>query len=381
VCRYIDARARAWRGRLDGVTSTSDYPGAVVAAALAEALALPGAGARGVLGAAHKLHSRQVQRAAAPEAVPDFAVFDPADEHSWPVEFPCFVKPVRGSFSLFARRMRDREDLLAFARSPALAEYRAHYVRLFDDLCARYARFEHGARAFLAEELVGGAQATVEGWIDARGAHVLGVVDTLFHPGTTSFAGFHYPSHLPGAVQERMGRIACDVARALRLGPTLFNVEFFHDAARERVSLIEINPRVCGQFADLYEKVDGTSGLELALALASGAEPAVRRGAGRFRAAASIPLRVFQPARLARAPEPALQREVERRHPGTLVWSDWRSGELLQVASDVEDGQSVRYGVVNLGGASRCDIQEGLAAIVRELAFEFAPPEAPPPGP
>jgi hypothetical protein len=56
------------------------------------------------------------------------------------------------------------------------------------------------------------------------------------------------------------------------------------------------------------------------------------------------------------------------------VWSDCQSGDLLRVAGDVEDGQSVRYGVINLGGASRSDIQERRAAIERELGFELASP-------
>src|SRR6185503_5260030 len=185
--------------------------------------------------------------------------------------------------------------------------------------------------------------------------------------------GFHYPSHLPPAVQERMGRVACDVAVALGLERTLFNVEFFHDAARERVTLIEVNPRLCGQFGDLYANVDGTSGFELALALACGDSPSVRRGAGPYRAAASIPLRAFRTTRLLRAPSAEEQRAAARRFPGTLVWSECRNDDVLRVASDVEDGQSVRYGVVNLGGADRDDIQARLAAIVHDLAFEFVP--------
>jgi hypothetical protein len=379
VSAHVDERARAWRGRVDGVFSSSDYPGAVAAAAIAGALGLPGARPESVLAAAHKHHARVVQGAVAPDAVPRFAVFDPFDEHSWPPDsaFPCFVKPIKGSFSLFARRMEDRRALRAFVSLPALAEFRTYYVRMFERLSERHARFEHGAGAFLAEELLGGAQATVEGWVEDGRARVLGVVDTVFHPGSTSFAGFHYPSHLPAAVQERMGRIACDVALALGLDRTMFNVEFFHDEARGRVSLIEVNPRLCGQFGDLYEKVDGTGGFELALALACGESPAVRRGAGRFRAAASIPLRVFRSTRVRRAPLPEAQRAVERRFPGTLVWSECRSGDVLRVASHLEDGESARYGVVNLGGASRSDIQERLSAIARELAFELEPQDAP----
>lgn len=375
VLAYIDARVRAWRGRIDGVFSSSDYPGAIAAAAIAEALGLPGSRPQDVLVAAHKYYSRLAQRRVAPEAVPRFALFALEDERSWPAEsaFPCFVKPVKGSFSLFARRIDDRNALRAFACAPALAEFRTYYLHMFGALAARYARFEHGAHAFLAEELLGGAQATVEGWVANGRACVLGVVDTLFHPGSTSFAGFHYPSQLSRAVQERMGRVACDVALALGLERTLFNVEFFHDATRERVTLIEINPRMCGQFADLYARVDGTSAFELALALACGETPVRRRGAGPFRAAASIPLRALRSTRLCRAPSAEQLSAAEGRFPGTLVWSECQSGDVLRVASDVEDGQSVRYGVVNLGGADRSDIQERLAAIASDLAFEFAP--------
>ncbi len=375
VLAYIDARVRTWRGRIDGVFSSSDYPGAIAAAAIAEALGLPGSSPANVLVAAHKYYARLTQQRVAPEAVPRFALFEPADERSWPAEssFPCFVKPVKGSFSLFARRIDDRNALRDFASAPALAEFQTYYGRLFDELAARHARLEHGARAFLAEELLGGAQATVEGWVAGGRASVLGIVDTLFHPGSTSFAGFHYPSHLPAAVQEHMGRVACDVALALGLEQTLFNVEFFHDATRERVTLIEINPRLCGQFGDLYAKVLGTGGFELALALACGESPNIRRGAGPFRAAASIPLRVFRTTRLLRAPSAEQQAAVARRFPGTLAWSECQSGDVLRVASDVEDGQSVRYGVVNLGGTDRSDLQEKLAAIVRDLAFELLP--------
>src|SRR6185503_6749111 len=139
--------------------------------------------------------------------------------------------------------------------------------------------------------------------------------------------GFHYPSHLPPAVQERMGRVACDVAVALGLERTLFNVEFFHDAARERVTLIEVNPRLCGQFGDLYAKVDGTSGFELALALACGHEVRVRRGAGRFAAAASVPLRLFRSARVVRAPGAEERRAAAAVRADTLVWSDCQAGD------------------------------------------------------
>lgn len=377
VGAFVAERVRRWRGALQGVFSSSDYPGAIAAAAIASELGLPGAPPASVLTAAHKYYSRLAQQAVVPEAVPRFALFDPSDERSWPParHFPCFVKPVKGSFSSFARRIADHSALRVFAAAPALAEYRDYYVRPFDEFAARHARFEHGARAFLAEELLSGAQVTVEGWVQGGRAHVLGVVDTSFHPGTPSFARFDYPSALPPEVQARLGHVACATALALGLDHTLFNVELFHDVATGRSGLIEINPRPCGQFADLYQKVDGTSGFELALALATGRELVPARGAGAFAAAASVPLRVFRSVRVRRAPDPAAQRALEARHADTLVWSECRAGEEFRVQPEVEDGHSVRYGVVNLGAAGRGAVADELAVIERELGFEFEPLE------
>lgn len=381
LAAFVAERVERWRGRLQGVFSSSDYPGATLAAALATELGLPGCRPEHVLRAGHKFHSREVQRRTVPEAVPRYRLFDPSDERSWPPtdEFPCFVKPVKGSFSVWARRLEDRAALRAFAASPALAEYRDYQMGLFEQLVSRYARFEGGARGFLAEELLEGAQVTLEGWIQGGRAHVLGIVDTAFHPGTRSFARFDYPSHLPPAVQERMGRVACAAAEALGLESTLFNVEFFHDAARDRIGLIEINPRVCGQFGDLYEKVDGVSGYEVALDLACGRRPRTGTGRGAFAAAASVPLRRFVSAHVKNAPDAGRLRAVERQFPGTLVWSDCRAGESLHVGPDVEDGRSVRYAVVNVGAADRGEIEGKTAEIQRALGFEFEPLGAPAP--
>lgn len=380
---FVEERVRRWRGRLEGVFSSSDYPGATLAAALATELGLPGSRPEHVLRAGHKFHAREVQRATVPEAVPRYRLFDPGDERTWPPasEFPCFVKPVKGSFSVWARRLEDREALRVFASSPALAEYRDYQMGLFEQLAGRYARFEGGARGFLAEELLEGTQVTLEGWIQGGRAHVLGVVDTTFHAGTRSFARFDYPSALAPAVQERMGRVACATAEALGLEHTLFNVELFHDASRDRIGLIEINPRVCGQFGDLYQKVDGVSGYEIALDLACGRTPRTGTGRGAFAAAASVPLRLFESATVRRAPDAARLRAIEREFPGTLLWSDCHGGESFHVGPEVEDGGSVRYAVVNLGAGSRDDIEVRLAAIRKALGFEFAPlPAAVPAG-
>jgi len=372
---HVDERVRRWRGRLDGVFSSSDYPGAAVAAALAAELGLPGPSPAAVLRAGHKLLARELQRAAVPEVVPRFAAFDPCDERTWPPAeaFPCFAKPVRGSYSLHARPLSSRAELATYAAAPALREFQQYYPCLGERLAERYEPAARSARLFLAEEQLAGVQATFEGYVRDGKVQRLGIVDTEFHPGTRSFAGFDLPSRLPEDVQERMARAAGAAALALGLDNTLFNAEFLWDAGRERLGLIELNPRLCGQFGDLYAKVEGVHGYAVALALACGEEPPTARGAGPCAAAASLPLRTFRSVRVARAPTPEDLRAAEALFPHTLAWSDCRTGDELHVGPAHEDGVSVRHGVVNLGGPGRGELRARRARLEQVLGYRFDP--------
>ena len=111
--------------------------------------------------------------------------------------------------------------------------------------------------------------------------HILGVVDSIFFPGTLAFSRFDYPSALPEGVQERMADIAERLMSGLGFDNGMFNVEMMYDAREDRIAIIEINPRMASQFADLYEKVDGTNSYEVLLDLGCGvravAETAARQ--------------------------------------------------------------------------------------------------------
>ncbi len=381
VPRFVESTAETFRGRARGVFSSSDYPGAPVAALLAARLGLAGPDPRAVLCASHKYCSRIAQRAVVPEAVPSFALLDPEDPRTWdsPIGFPCFVKPVKGSFSIFARRIESRQELAAFLSSEPLREYCRYYVRIFDELIRCHGVFERGASFFLAEELLHGEQATVEGWIQDGRVELLGIVDTHFHPGTKSFARFEVPSALPENVQARMREIVRKAVLGIGLDQTFFNVELLFDADRDRISIVEINPRMCGQFADLYAKVDGTSGYALACELALGKRPRPLRGAGPFAVAASIPLRVFARSLVCRVPDEEEVRAVEAQFPGTRIWIECGEGDELLRSSDVEDGASQRYGVVNLGASSRSELFAKAHDVEARLGIALEPlhPERP----
>ena len=202
--------------------------------------------------------------------------------------FPCFIKPVKGAFSVMSGRLDSWEDLEEFLSRPSVPEFLAHYVFMFDRLVRELTHLERGAGWFLAEELLKGRQVTVEGYALDGDVEILGIVDTVRHPSTRSFVRFDYPSSLARRVQARLRDVAVAVVRRLGLRHTLFNVEMMYDVRRDRVFIIEVNPRMCGQFADLYEKVDGRSGYDVALALAVGERPRERRRTP-LRVASSFP--------------------------------------------------------------------------------------------
>jgi hypothetical protein len=107
-------------GRIDGVLSSSDYPGATLAGAMARRLSLPGSDPEAVIRTSHKYTSRVLQQRSVPDATPGFALVDPrAPDPAAGVRFPCYLKPVKGAFSIMSRRIDTPEQLRAFVTSPA----------------------------------------------------------------------------------------------------------------------------------------------------------------------------------------------------------------------------------------------------------------------
>jgi hypothetical protein len=283
------------------------------------------------------------------------------------------VKPVKGAFSVMSARVEDAAELAAFLSRPQICEYTRSYLRMFEQLLDRYTDWDAGARFFLAEELLAGDQVTVEGFVADGRIEILGIVDSVMHPGTRSFRRFDYPSTLPDEIQSRMIEIVRRVIPRLGLDWTLFNIEMVHDPVTGRVSILEVNPRMCGQFADLYQKVDGVNSYEIALQIAAGERPVRRRGEGAYRVAASFPLRVFGPARVERAPGAADVAAAESLFPGSLVWLECETGQRLDDLESLEDGASTRFGVVNVGASDRESLQERFEAIQARLGFRIVP--------
>lgn len=362
--------------RLAGVISTDDYPGSALAAAIAKRLGLPGPDPAVTLICQHKYLSRIEQAKRVPHAVPPFALIDVAPGVPLPegLRFPLFVKPVKSFFSIGAERIDSASALAAlFPRWAALDQFFAP----LDQMLQRYTGVKIGTKRLIAEGLLKGEQVTVEGFAHEGEATIMGVVDSVMFPGTLAFARFDYPSALPESVQRRMADIAATVMTGLGFDNGMFNIEMMYDREADLISIIEINPRMASQFADLYEKVDGTNSYAVLLDIAQGRTPSFARRRGRYAFASSIVLRSFEDFFVAALPSETDLDRLARDDPDIRTEILVRVGRTL--SSELQDGNSYRYGIVNLGGRNRADVLARFAACRERLGIVLLPIEQPEP--
>ena len=370
------ARRQAARGRRlgwAGVVSHHEQFGALAAALVAEELGLPGASPESVLAAQHKLYAREVLERVAPEANIAFAGLDTQYGADIPhgINYPAFVKPVKAAFSVLARAVHNRDELQAHTRFG----HRELWVikRLVEPfervMQARLPQAGTAHRLMLEEPLpIGTPQYNLDGWVFNGQAHALGVVDAIMYPGTQAFMRWEHPSRLAAPVQQRALAVAQKFLAAIGYTHGFFNMEFFHDAAAGRLAVIEFNPRLASQFADLYQRVQGRDAYAMSLALALGDDPAgVPRTAPTAGAAASQVYRSFDPAARVPMPSRAQRSALAKAFPDAMFFCYPKSGHSLD--RDFKWLGSYRHGIVHLGGRDDAHLRERTLQASRLLGW------------
>lgn len=371
VKRYVDKLVKKYHGRIDGVISNNEQFGALIAAVVARRLGLPGTDPAVIIAAQHKYYARCLQQKIVPEATPRFAVFpykmDTAAEVGLP--FPLYVKPVKATYSVLARRVESFAELQGHLRFNLLETLILHkLVTPFNDLMARYTPFTIDAHHLIAEEIMSGVQVNLDGFMFNGKMTFLGIVDEVMYPGTQAFARFEYPSRLPADVLARMKVLAEKLFAGLDYGYGFFNLELIYQPDTGRIQIIEINPRMASQIVNLYRRVDGYDPYEVLIDLALGKTPHVTTGEGAFGAAASFVFRRFDGHALTRVPRQAQIDSVHQRYPDARLMLYLKRGASL--AREMKWLGSYRYAVLNLGGASAEDLHQRYDEIRRALAFE-----------
>lgn len=360
MARRLGARGR--RQGWQGVLSHHEQFGALTAALVAEQLGLPCAPVEAILAAQHKLHARQVLQSVAPEANLGFRVLDADYGDPIPpgIAYPCYVKPVKAAFSVLARRVDNAEQLHAHTRfGPGELWIIRRLVEPFERVCQERLPTAGSAHRLMLEDPIPAhvPQFNLDGWVADGKVHALGVVDAVMYPGTQAFMRWEYPSQLAPRVQQRALDVASRFLKAIAYDRGLFNLEFFHDPATDRLTVIECNPRLASQFSDLYQRVDGINPHAISLALALGEDPeALPRQAPTAGMAASLVYRSFPGQAVPASPDATTLHRWRQAFPQGLVFPMAKQGKAL--ARDLKWTGSHRYGIVHLGATDRTALQQ-----------------------
>jgi hypothetical protein len=303
-----------------------------------------------------------------PEATPDFKLIDPKDFtiESFDMPPPVFIKPVKSTFSAYANRAASYEELEKIVKSSTIPDL---YLQQINWFLKHYSSFELNANYLLAETLLEGAQVTLEGYVYDGKVEIIGIVDSVMYPGTICFERFEYPSLLPLAVQERMADICRRFINGIRLDNSFFNIELMYNPQTGNVHIIEVNPRLCNQFADLYEKVDGINTYKIQIDIALGTKPVFEKCSPKYKVAASFVLRRFDDGLVKRLPTPVELASLYELYPDIRVDIWVKEGQYLH--SDLQDGKSYRYGCIHLGAATRVELFAKFEHCKKTLRFEF----------
>ncbi len=367
--RFVESMVRRYRGRIDAVFSSNEQFGALAAALVAQRLGLPGADPNVLLRTQHKYEARIALREFAPDLCPDFELipYTITPEQARGLTYPMFVKPVKATFSVLARRCDSAQELIDHLRfKPWEKHIIKRLIEPHNQALRRFPQFQVDSRKMIVEQLLQGRQINVDGYVHEGAIHLLGVADEVMYPGTISFLRFDFPGVLDTSLHDRI-RVATErVVRGYGMKHGFFNLEFFIHPETGALKLIEVNPRLAAQLAQFYEWVLGIDTYELGFALA-GNRPLPLRQPPRFGAAASFVWRSFDGSSCPRIPSRSDLDWLAREYPEARLELYPKKGGALQ--RDLKWLGSHRWAVLNLPGRDSADLRTRYELICERLGW------------
>jgi hypothetical protein len=375
LIQTAERELRDFPGRLDAIVGYWDFPVSAMVPLLLERFDLRGPSLKSVLRCEHKYWSRLVQRRAVPRQVPAFRALDPFDDQALQkldLDFPFWLKPIKSFSSHLGFRVaspRDFNDAVTRIRQQ-IGQFSEPFTYLLDQIEVPKTVSRITGGHCIAEKIASGHQCTLEGYVLHNRCHTHGIIDTIRFDGSSSFSHFQYPSSLSPAVRARMSRIAEKLIPAFGLNDTAFNIEFFYDQERDRLTVIEVNPRISQSHSDLFEKVDGRPNHHVMLHVALGLDPNWQPGQGPAGCAGKFFLRKFEDAVVRRSPTQEEIDQLEREIPGLHAVIEVKEGTRLRDLPD-QDSYSYQLGFLCLSAENQEALHEKYQRCLQRLPFEF----------
>lgn len=369
----------AFDGNIDAIVGYMDFPVSTMLPLLCERFNTRTTSLESLLKCEHKYWSRLVQREVIGNYIPRFTAFDPFDDDALAhigqagLYFPFFIKPIKSSGSRLGFRIDGPEDFTA-----AIARLREDIGLISEpfNFILDQADIPDEVRAVdggfcMAEEIIGGWQCTVEGYVHEGRVNPYGIVDSLRYPKVLSFLCYHYPSKLPEPIQRRMCELTTTVMQHIGFDNAAFNVEFFWDEVQNRIWLLEINTRISQSHCDVFEKVDGVSHQQVTVDLALGQSPDMPHREGAFPVAGKFFYRVFfDDAVVTRVPDDEELEALTAEYPGTVISLQVEPGQRLSELPE-QDSYSYALAYVWMGAESSEALEANYRQLAERLNFEY----------
>lgn len=373
-CKFIKQVIKKMKDeQIDAVISSDEYIGAIIAAAVSKELGLPGNDPAQMILVQHKFHSRIAQLEYCPSAAVNCQLIPAklSKEFIPKLHYPFFVKPAKGTFSLYAKKIDNRKGLNAHMAFSWIEQTILKALnRPYNQLLRKYTTLTKDANYFVAEELIEGEQVTLDGYVHNNKVEICGVVDSVMYPGTNVFERFQYPSKHSDEVCERMTNLAKNLMKDIGFNNGQFNVEFFYNEKEDKISIIEINSRLSYQFGELYENVDGVNTYQILLDLALGETPEFIEKKGDFKCSASFVIRAFEGTELQSVPQKEHILSFCERYPESSVKVFGKAG--TKFSSELRSVGGYRCGIINLGAHSSQDLFSRYKDAVVSLPFSYS---------
>lgn len=365
---------------IDAIVGYMDFPVSTMLPILCRKFGTRTSSLEALLKCEHKFWSRSVMREVIPEHTPAFTAFDPFDDEALSkigeanMRFPFFVKPIKSSGSRLAFRIDSPEDF-DFAIEKLRAEINQisepfNYVLEQADLPQDIRAVDGGY--CMAEQIIGGRQCTVEGYVHEGEVVPYGTIDSVRYPQVLSFFYYYYPSKLPRRVQEKMYDITRTVMAHIGYDNAAFNIEFFWDELQDRIWLLEINTRVSQSHCDLFEMVDGVSHQQVTVDLGLGRKPNMPVRQGAFNVAAEFFYRVFfTNATVSRVPTKAELAVAAEQADGTRIGSHVTKGMRLSELPE-QDAYSFAVASMWMGASKESTLLWNYEHVLRRLDYQFS---------
>lgn len=380
MLKEAEDRLDAFDGSIDAIVGYIDFPVSTMLPLLCKKYGTPNSSLESMLKCEHKYWSRKVMAEVIPDHIPKFTAFDPFDDDALSkigeadLRFPFFVKPIKSSGSRLGFRIDSPEDF-----DYAIEKLRAEIGQISEpfNYVLDQADLPEDIKAVeghycMAEQVIGGRQCTVEGYVHEGEVVPYGTVDSIRYPQVLSFFYYLYPSTLPRRVQDTMHEITRTIMAHIGYDNAGFNIEYYWDEVSNKIWLLEINTRIAQSHCDLFEMVDGVSHQQVAVDLGLGCKPDMPRGEGPENVAAEFFYRVFfNDATVARVPSRAEIEVAAEQVEGTRISSYVSKGMKLSELPE-QDAYSYAVASVWMGAHKTSKLLWNYEQVMKRLNYEFS---------